>query len=442
MKDKTLIEFKRFINNINERYLDEIRGDNIKSFTRNRKIKGIIPLILQMFSNKGLSQRSELINFYKNYDKQLDVSTVAFYNARMKFNPEAIRHMLIDFIYAHYNNPKNKMVKLNGYYITAVDGSDIIIPSTLENEKIYGKAANGNDNNPVMGKLSTIYDCINKFILDVQIEKYKFSEIELANRHLDVLYNNMTNKIITIFDRGYFSMKLAIKMNDNNQKFLFRLKSHDLKKYCEGLNINEDKIIELKYDMRTTNQYREDKEFRERLLNNTFKFRIVKILINDNGKNTEEVLFTNIPQDEFDIDGMKELYHLRWNIETAYNVLKNKMKLEEFSGYRNNLIRQDIYSTSWLYNLVQMYIIETNEKYEIPSDRYKYKMCRNTNQSIGIIKSYFIRSVILYDSPSSDKDISIVDELAKIDLVPKRDNRHYDRKSRGNKSRISYRYTY
>ncbi|MEO1770349.1 hypothetical protein [Candidatus Enterococcus ferrettii] len=32
----------------------------------------------------------------------------------------------------------NKLAKLNGYIVTAINGSDIVLPSTKENAKKYG----------------------------------------------------------------------------------------------------------------------------------------------------------------------------------------------------------------------------------------------------------------------------------------------------------------
>lgn len=445
MKDNVSIEFKEFYDVVIDNYIDNIRGDNKKAFTRNRKIGDPRLLLLQMFAKKGQTQNTELINFYKDIDKPLDISAVAFFKSRMNFNAEAIRIMSNDFTKLHYEKHIDKMAKLNGYFILAVDGSDIIMPDTEENEKIYGRSKGGrtnSDNMPIMGKLSTMCDCVNRLVLDSQIERYKYSEIKLAERHIENVYDNFPNKTITVFDRGYVSLKLAYKIMDSGKYFLFRLKKSDFKEYQKELNVGDDKDIEFKFDMKNTNQYRNDTEFRNRLLNDKLTLRMVKILVTDNGSNTEEVLLTNIPREDFDIDALKEIYHLRWNIETVYNVLKNKMKLEEYSGYRNQLVRQDIYSTIWLYNLIQMYIIQANEEDEIPSDRYTYEMQRNTNQIIGVVKSYFVKNLMQFDNPN-EKDLDMVGKLIKIHLIPVRKNRHYERKNVAtNKSRISYRYSY
>lgn len=45
-----------------------------------------------------------------------------------------------------------------------------------------------------------------------------------------------------------------------------------------------------------------------------------------------EVLATNLSEIEFSTDEIKELYHMRWGIETAYETLKSRLQLENFTG--------------------------------------------------------------------------------------------------------------
>ena len=40
-----------------------------------------------------------------------------------------------------------------------------------------------------------------------------------------------------------------------------------------------------------------------------------------------------------------EFDHMRWGIETAYETLKNRLQLENFTGTKPILLLQDIYST-------------------------------------------------------------------------------------------------
>ncbi len=59
----------------------------------------------------------------------------------------------------------------------------------------------------------------------------------------------------------------------------------------------------------------------------TIKFRVVKFLINDpdTGKDAWEVLVTNLNRFEFPIAQMKELYHMRWGIETSFRDMKHSL---------------------------------------------------------------------------------------------------------------------
>ncbi|MDR2830934.1 MAG: transposase [Methanobrevibacter sp.] len=47
-----------------------------------------------------------------------------------------------------------------------------------------------------------------------------------------------------------------------------------------------------------------------------------------------ETLLTNIPQEIASPTELKELYGERWQIEKEYDVLKNKIHMENFSGKR------------------------------------------------------------------------------------------------------------
>ena len=446
MKDNFFNYVKDFIDESTLIYIGDIRENNPNPFTRNRKIN-IQTLMLQMFAHKGKTQLSELLDFYKDIDKPFDVSTVAFYNARMKFNPYALKLMSKDFLSEIYDKENESFVKLNGYYVTAIDGSDFILPSTDENAAKYGRSNNNiadEKDCPVIGKLSVIYDCINKCIFDSEVGEYKHSERDFASKHLKSIKEILRVPTITIFDRGYFSMKLIDQMIEDNQKFLFRLQSNALKRYVDLVNNGEDKTFEVTFDRAQTNDYRDDNYFRQKLMSNKYTLRIVKVPIEtpDTKESTYEILLTNLTENEFDIDALKELYHLRWNIETAYNVLKNRMKIEEFSGYRETLILQDIFTCIWLYNIIMIRIIEVNEENEIPEKRYKYQMKRNVNIAIGIIKTYFVKSIILAGTEESTNAFNLYTKLINKHLVPIRQNRHYKRGNVKNKSRMSYRYTY
>ncbi len=434
MKQHPLKYLEDYLSEIDSTYLEDIKGDQKQSFTRKRKIT-LKQLFLQMLSNRGLSQKKEIMHFYNSLNTNITTSSIAFYKARMKIDPLAILKIQQDYISDIYYYEKQSLKSLKGYYIMAVDGSDIVLPTSNENELIFGKNAHAKTEiQAVSGKLSLLYDCLNKIILDTKIGRFRHSELDLASKHLESKNEILSkrDKTIVIFDRNYFSYSFVTQMIDNNQKFIIRLTDKILRSYVEQTKIGEDKTYEINRNTHQTAKYIKDKVLRYKLLSGYYKLRICRFIV---GENLIETLVTNIPENEFNIDELKYLYHLRWNIETAYNTLKQRMKFEEFSGKRERLIRQDIYCSIWVYNIIMLLANEI----EIDERRYKHEMSINVNMAIGIFKEYFIKIILSKDKKELIEEMK---KLMKRFIVPIRPFRQFKRKTVINNSRVSYRYSY
>ena len=162
-------------------YIDIIRGNNQNAYTRKRKI--LLPhIFMQMLATTGKSQKNEISDFIEQVDENIEISQTGYFNARMKFNPDALRTILHDInrdVYA-----EKKLLKLNDYYIMAIDGSDFLIPKWRDNKEVWKTKLHDGDNDPVMGSASSIFDVINKCIIDISINSYKYSEKSSAEDHL------------------------------------------------------------------------------------------------------------------------------------------------------------------------------------------------------------------------------------------------------------------
>lgn len=78
----------------------------------------------------------------------------------------------------------------------------------------------------------------------------------------------------------------------------------------------------------------------------TLTVRFVRVML-DSGE--YEVLATSLmDQRAYPTADFKELYYLRWGIETFYGILKTRLNLENFSGYSVEAIRQDFFATIFL----------------------------------------------------------------------------------------------
>ena len=356
-------------------YIDIIRGNNQNAYTRKRKI--LLPhIFMQMLATTGKSQKNEISDFIEQVDENIEISQTGYFNARMKFNPDALRTILHDInrdVYA-----EKKLLKLNDYYIMAIAGSDFLIPKWRDNKEVWKTKLHDGDNDPVMGSASSIFDVINKCIIDISINSYKYSEKSSAEDHLgyarDILPQG--SKMVCIFDRGYPSIKLIDQMLESGQYFVFRLKANDFKRECEEL--------------------RDD--------------------------------------------------HLRWDIETCYRSMKSQLKMEEFSGYREQLIKQDIYACALVYNAVSDIVCSKENLSTIQQERYKYEMAFNRNYASEKLKHYLLKIFVYYDHPKLAKKASVkMDKEMMRHLCPIRQDRNsiYSRqKKRLNKHRMTYRYSY
>lgn len=425
-------------------HIDLIRGDNPASFTRKRIISIQDPL-LQMLTRKNKTQFSEVMAYYDSMNKSMPVTEKAFFMARKKFNPEAVRVMSNEFIAKVYDDYDDSIKKWKDLVILGIDGSKCTVPNTDENRLFFGTHDNGSGTAPAMALISTLHDSINNLKLDVQADRINGCEKDLALRHINEYCDNYHQKALFVFDRGYVSIRIMDRITERSQYFLLRSTNNAYTKYFDQVGIGEDKELEVTFDRASTNKYRNDRSFRIHLLNTTYRFRFAKIVIgtDEAGNETVEYLITNLPKDIVSTDELKDAYWLRWGIETSYNRLKNRMGMEEFSGHSPDLILQDIYADTWMYNLVSLKIMEANETEPLEQKDGEYTVSRNFNKSVGVLKTYLLKSLMSEDESERTRLLERIDNTIASSLNwVKTGNRSFERKSSLNKSAMTYRKTY
>ena len=131
---------------------------------------------------------------------------------------------------------------------------------------------------------------------------------------------------------GNYSYELFEKLISNKLFFVMRL-SLSFKKLID--KEDEDTIIVY---------HPKDKK-------RAFTLRAVHFSLPDG---STEYLVTNIISPDFKLETFKELYFLRWGIESRYKELKMSFKLESFSGYKPEIIKQDFYAAVFLSNLASI----------------------------------------------------------------------------------------
>jgi IS4 transposase len=101
---------------------------------------------------------------------------------------------------------------------------------------------------------------------------------------------------------------------------------------------------------------------------------MVKVKISDK---TDEVLLTNLLKEEFDTKDITNLYGRRCGIELSYNTLKNKIKIESFTGFLPSFVYQDFFAQMLIYNILQDALHLANSKLNVIL--YKRQIMYNKN---------------------------------------------------------------
>lgn len=406
-------------NKIQSKELKEKWRKSITDFTRKRKMD-FEKLVHYILNKKGLSTIMEINNFFDKIDEDIDMSAQALLDQRLKLKPEVFVELNEDYLKGFYSEYRDTDVKNHkGYILKAIDGTDFEIPNTEKSKDAFGRVKAKEGESIPRASVSMCYDVLNGYIIDVIPEKYRSNEIYMAKRHMKKDQKITENyDSIYIMDRNYVSFDFLAFLQKSDIKFLSRLNLGYYTKETESMKI-KDEIVEIAHTKeRMKRKYFEDEETREYAKENKIEVRILKYVLKTG---EEEYLITNLK--EFSYEELFEIYGKRWNIETLYNSLKNKLQIEKFTSSKEEIIKQDIYASTLVYNMVQT--MKNEAKEDIEQKNYKHEMKINENISIGLFKNEMLYIMLEEDDK---KRLKRYDKLCKKILkykIPIRKDRQY-----------------
>jgi hypothetical protein len=396
-----------------------------ENFTRNRKLP--FTKLLLTIAKKSVKSIQNVLNetqiqLSKLLGEELDtISNSAYSKARSKLNFTAFKQLANDSSRLFYGDDDYK--KYKHFRLLAVDGSTLTLPNNDDIKKVFSTCKVVNQHKHKMKhivktRISVLYDVLNNISVDACMSDYSMGEISIFKQnHLEYV----TKDDLIIFDRGYPSYDMfATIIHKYNANFLVRTKRNVYKEISflfDKDSIITDTVITLKPST---------KKLREELINDNLpcelKVRFVQVILDDG---EVEVLATSVLDgDTISTNEFKALYFKRWGIETYYEILKNRLSLENFTGLSTNSILQDFYATIFISNLESILTDNINEQLKEKTN-IKYTQKVNKSVSFNIIKNYCFE--LFY----SNKDIEvIIEEMSKLFLtnkVPIRPNRKFKR---------------
>ena len=117
----------------------------------------------------------------------------------------------------------------------------------------------------------------------------------------------------------------------------------------------------------------------------------------------------------------KELYAKRWGIETCYDLIKNRLSLENFTGLSALAVKQDFYATIFLTNYEAMVTYDLNEELKEKTQENKYVQKINKSVSFNLIKHKVFD--LLYNDEPLEQMLEKMEKLFLTNTIVIRPNR-------------------
>ena len=332
------------------------------------------------------------------------ITKQAYSEARLKISPTAFIKMADNIMSWYYGDDDFKT--FNGYRISAIDGSILELNNSERLRNAFGYAE-GKTVKLARAKVSCIYDIENDMVITSKITKYTTSERDIAIELIEKLILMGLKNDLILFDRGYPSRKFIAYLEGSGVKYLMRVKNLSMKEINEAME--PDQIAQIKVDGKT------------------IRVRVLRFMLNSE---VEEVLVTNLFDENLGIQEFKELYFKRWGIEVKFDELKNRLQIQNFTGDTVISVEQDFYASIYLANMAALAKNEANERItqnnEDKNLKYEYKV--NTNILIGKLKDSMV-NMLLEDNSEKRNEMfqSIMQKIVK-NMVPVRPGRSKVRK--------------
>jgi len=325
------------------------------------------------------SIQRDLDRFYKVLsDDSFNIREVtkgALTQARSKLNPWGFQRLNEIAVTTFYD--RAEYYGWNGHRVLAIDGTRLILPrheTTIEEfgEHGFGPKA---DSKRCMAMGSMLYDVLNHLTIDAQIGPYSgCSEQDLLMKHLD----KVVPGDLLLLDRGYAAFWLFFLLYAKGIHFCIRLPENWWLAAKDFIKSSDtDREVRFKLPIKDRDKLSDYAE----LWNEKLTFRLVKVVKEDG---TVEVLCTDLlDKDKYKKEDFQELYHLRWNIEEAYKLLKSRVDLEDFSGKTARAVKQDFFAKIFMLTLCAAFAHPIEEKvrkeYAADQDRKHDQQINKTN---------------------------------------------------------------
>ena len=266
----------------------------------------------------------------------------------------------------------------------------------IDDKKPIKIAVDGTNNNTnILNKKDNLettlnmgfYDLTNDLPIELSIEGNKNKNNELHLLKAYIKNNNIPKNSIFILDRFYCSYEFINFLNVNNYKFVIRFRNN-CKNFNRIADIKNIRILKYfdefdnvvtfeKFDNYVNRKKGKGKhnKVNKNLINNkkTIKFKTADVKMK-----YEYTLVTNLQNELYKDEKIKELYKERWDIEVFFKLVKYNFKFEHLNEH-NKLNNNEDYKKLYLANLIIIYLAKIIEKTHFYNNNIKKEVIKKEN---------------------------------------------------------------
>lgn len=428
---KIIEELKNFLFMVsNDQKLLSVFRSSEKDFTRNRKLPfEKLVLLIAKLCKKTLS--FEIEQFFEQINIPLPCSVSAFSQQRMKLDGRFFYWWNMVLWQTFYSIGGESIKRWKGYRIIAGDGSSVALINNTSLGSFFGGQSNGHSF-CAAGRTYYAYDVLNGLILFPWLSPYRSAEVGMAYQTIQEL-GSQGQDMLMIYDRNFCSYKMAALhlWQETEVKFVIRAKESfkQVRSFIESRQ--SAAIVELKPTFEAIKGLKESGYIIS--YNTTIKVRLIRVEL----PGSVEVLMTNLwDEDHYTTSEFKELYAMRWGIETNISLQKNILQLESFSGLTTKAVTQDFYATVFIANLHNLLIKPAQQTVTSAITKRKYNQKINNNKSFGYLKKVIVQLFIENDTAYI---LETLHDLFIKYTLPIRKGRSFERIIKNKKSNSKYR---
>ena len=396
-----------------------------QDFTRQRQLTFpvVMLFILQKTAKSIQRHLHEFLNRLAGDELFEPLSAGAVTHARAKLKHTAFIELNNDVVVPaiYGEQPLKHVERWRGHRLLGIDGSKLRLPNHPELFEQFTPVPIHSEPNIAakmypQARISVLYDLLNRVALDGQLRPGSEGEVGLAIEQLD----QAGYQDIIITDRGYTGYPYLSAVVYMGLHFISRCSTASFAAAQELFRMGRAGRSIITKIMASPEQ-------RQHLLDCGRKLELTVRFISLRLPTGElEVLVTSLlDEQEYPTEEFMQVYNWRWNQETFFFLLKNRLELENFSGHTAEAVRQDFHSTLLLSNIETVLIGPAAERLEQESRNLRYPKTVNHAVSYHAIKDRLVE--LLYSQAPAMKIVAELQKLFRGAPVSRRKDRKVPR---------------